>query len=197
MGAELTEHPDGLEIARRPRYMARTSIPAPPPHRHGICNCGVAAEGDTEIDGAEAAAISFPEFFDSLNSLASVSLCQSPAHPTPAARSSSPRSNSSAARSGVRWRWRGGYSSAAFPATSLPTPTTAISHATQPTDRDRRIERSQERATALPRWAVFKARTAGSPDRAATLWIPARASRHAGRYARIPRPDARHAIALR
>jgi 3-phosphoshikimate 1-carboxyvinyltransferase len=71
MGAELTEHPDGLEIPGDQRLHG-AHIDSGSDHRIAMAFAIAAlrAEGDTEIDGAEAAAISFPEFFDSLNSLA-------------------------------------------------------------------------------------------------------------------------------
>ena len=71
MGAEFTEQPDGLEIpGGQSLHGATDRFRLRPPHCHGVCDCRAAGEGDTEIHGAEAAAISFPEFFTSLDALA-------------------------------------------------------------------------------------------------------------------------------
>lgn len=71
MGAEVTERPDGMEIPGGQRLHG-ASIDSGTDHRIAMAFAIAAlrAEGETEICGAEAAAISFPEFFDSLNSLA-------------------------------------------------------------------------------------------------------------------------------
>jgi 3-phosphoshikimate 1-carboxyvinyltransferase len=71
MGAEFTEHPDGLEIPGDQSLHGAT-IDSGSDHRIAMAFAIAAlrAEGDTEIDGAEAAAISFPEFFTSLDALA-------------------------------------------------------------------------------------------------------------------------------
>ena len=71
MGAVLTEHPDGLEIPGNQRLHG-TSIDSGTDHRIAMAFsiAALRAEGDTEIQGAEAAAISFPEFFTSLDLLA-------------------------------------------------------------------------------------------------------------------------------
>jgi 3-phosphoshikimate 1-carboxyvinyltransferase len=71
MGAELTELPDGLEIPGGQRLHGAT-IDSGTDHRIAMAFsiAALRAEGDTEICGAEAAAISFPEFFSSLDSLA-------------------------------------------------------------------------------------------------------------------------------
>jgi 3-phosphoshikimate 1-carboxyvinyltransferase len=71
MGAELTELPDGLEIPGGQRLHG-ASIDSGTDHRIAMAFsiAALRAEGDTEICGAEAAAISFPEFFTSLDSLA-------------------------------------------------------------------------------------------------------------------------------
>jgi 3-phosphoshikimate 1-carboxyvinyltransferase len=71
MGAELTEHPDGLEIPGD-QSLHGASIDSGSDHRIAMAFAIAAlrAEGDTEIQGAEAAQISFPEFFTSLDALA-------------------------------------------------------------------------------------------------------------------------------
>jgi 3-phosphoshikimate 1-carboxyvinyltransferase len=71
MGAEVTERPDGLEIPGGQRLHGAT-IDSGTDHRIAMAFsiAALRAEGETEIDGAEAASISFPEFFTSLDSLA-------------------------------------------------------------------------------------------------------------------------------
>jgi 3-phosphoshikimate 1-carboxyvinyltransferase len=71
MGAEVTEHPDGMDIPGGQRLHG-TSIDSGTDHRIAMAFAIAAlrAEGETEIYGAEAAAVSFPEFFTSLDSLA-------------------------------------------------------------------------------------------------------------------------------
>jgi 3-phosphoshikimate 1-carboxyvinyltransferase len=71
MGAELTEHPDGLEIPGD-QSLHGASIDSGSDHRIAMAFAIAAlrAEGDTEIQGAEAAQISFPEFFHILDLLA-------------------------------------------------------------------------------------------------------------------------------
>jgi 3-phosphoshikimate 1-carboxyvinyltransferase len=71
MGAALTEHPDGLEIPGGQRLHG-AQIDSGDDHRIAMAFsiAALRAEGDTEILGAEAAAISFPEFFTSLDALA-------------------------------------------------------------------------------------------------------------------------------
>jgi 3-phosphoshikimate 1-carboxyvinyltransferase len=71
MGAEFTEHPDGLEIPGG-QSLHGAQIDSGSDHRIAMAFAIAAlrATGDTEIDGAEAAAISFPEFFTSLDALA-------------------------------------------------------------------------------------------------------------------------------
>ncbi|HEX9199763.1 MAG TPA: 3-phosphoshikimate 1-carboxyvinyltransferase [Acidobacteriaceae bacterium] len=71
MGAELTEHPDGLEIPGG-QSLHGALIDSGTDHRIAMAFAIAAlrATGETEIDGAEAAAISFPEFFSSLDMLA-------------------------------------------------------------------------------------------------------------------------------
>jgi 3-phosphoshikimate 1-carboxyvinyltransferase len=71
MGAQLTEHPDGLEIPGD-QQLHGASIDSGSDHRIAMAFAIAAlrATGDTEIHGAEAASISFPEFFTSLDALA-------------------------------------------------------------------------------------------------------------------------------
>ena len=71
MGAELAELPDGLEIPGNQRLRG-ASIDSGTDHRIAMAFsiAALRAEGDTEIRGAEAASISFPEFFTSLDSVA-------------------------------------------------------------------------------------------------------------------------------
>jgi 3-phosphoshikimate 1-carboxyvinyltransferase len=71
MGAELTENPDGLEIPGNQSLHGAT-IDSGEDHRIAMAFsiAALRATGDTEIHGAEAAAISFPEFFTSLDALA-------------------------------------------------------------------------------------------------------------------------------
>ena len=71
MGAELTEHEDGLEIPGR-QQLHGAAIDSGTDHRIAMAFAVAAlrASGETEIHGAEAAAISFPEFFMHLDALA-------------------------------------------------------------------------------------------------------------------------------
>ena len=71
MGAEVAELPDGLEIPGG-QTLHGASIDSAADHRIAMAFsiAALRAEGDTEIQGAEAAAISFPEFFTALDSLA-------------------------------------------------------------------------------------------------------------------------------
>ena len=68
MGAELTEHEDGLVIPGN-QHLHGAAIDSGSDHRIAMAFSVAAlrATGDTEIHGAEAAAISFPEFFTHLN----------------------------------------------------------------------------------------------------------------------------------
>jgi 3-phosphoshikimate 1-carboxyvinyltransferase len=70
MGATFTEHEDGLEIPGN-QHLHGAQIDSGSDHRIAMAFAIAAlrAEGDTEIHGAEAAAISFPEFFTHLNAL--------------------------------------------------------------------------------------------------------------------------------
>jgi len=71
MGASFTEHPDGLEIPGNQSLHGAT-IDSGSDHRIAMAFAIAAlrATEDTEILGAESAAISFPEFFTALDSLA-------------------------------------------------------------------------------------------------------------------------------
>ena len=71
MGADVKENPDGLEIAGG-QSLHGARIDSADDHRIAMAFsiAALRASGDTEIDGAEAASISFPEFFASLDSLA-------------------------------------------------------------------------------------------------------------------------------
>jgi 3-phosphoshikimate 1-carboxyvinyltransferase len=70
MGAELTEHEDGLTIPGG-QQLHGAKIDSGSDHRIAMAFAIAAlrATGETEIHGAEAAAISFPEFFTLLNTL--------------------------------------------------------------------------------------------------------------------------------
>jgi 3-phosphoshikimate 1-carboxyvinyltransferase len=70
MGAHFTEHEDGLEIPGN-QHLHGAQIDSGADHRIAMAFAIAAlrADGDTEIHGAEAAAISFPEFFPYLNDL--------------------------------------------------------------------------------------------------------------------------------
>jgi 3-phosphoshikimate 1-carboxyvinyltransferase len=70
MGATFTEHEDGLEIPGNQRLHG-AQIDSGSDHRitMAFAIAALRATGDTEIQGAEAAAISFPEFFTHLDAL--------------------------------------------------------------------------------------------------------------------------------
>jgi 3-phosphoshikimate 1-carboxyvinyltransferase len=70
MGAELTEHEDGLDIPGKQKLHGAV-IDSGSDHRIAMAFsiAALRATGDTEIQGAEAAAISFPEFFTHLEEL--------------------------------------------------------------------------------------------------------------------------------
>lgn len=71
MGADVTEHEDGMDIPGNQTLHGATIDSG---HDHRIAMAfsiaALRATGDTEIQGAEAASISFPEFFDWLDELA-------------------------------------------------------------------------------------------------------------------------------
>ncbi|GGG73970.1 3-phosphoshikimate 1-carboxyvinyltransferase [Edaphobacter dinghuensis] len=71
MGAEFTEHEDGLTIPGN-QQLHGAQIDSGDDHRIAMAFsiAALRAVGDTEIHGAEAAAISFPEFFSYLDMLA-------------------------------------------------------------------------------------------------------------------------------
>lgn len=71
MGAELTEFDDGLDIPGN-QQLHGAAIDSGDDHRIAMAFAIAAlrASGDTEIHGAEAASISFPEFFTHLDRLA-------------------------------------------------------------------------------------------------------------------------------
>ena len=71
MGAEVTEHEDGMDVPGGQRLHGAT-IDSGMDHRIAMAFSVAAlrAEGETEIEGAEAASISFPEFFEYLDDLA-------------------------------------------------------------------------------------------------------------------------------
>jgi 3-phosphoshikimate 1-carboxyvinyltransferase len=70
MGAEVEEYADGLRIAERTRLRG-AQLESFGDHRIAMA-CTIAAliaEGESELDGADAVAISFPEFFTMLESV--------------------------------------------------------------------------------------------------------------------------------
>ena len=71
MGAEVTEHEDGMDIPGN-QTLHGAQIDSGHDHRIAMAFAIAAlrATSDTEIHGAEAASISFPEFFDWLDELA-------------------------------------------------------------------------------------------------------------------------------
>jgi 3-phosphoshikimate 1-carboxyvinyltransferase len=71
MGAEVTEHEDGMDIPGGQRLRGGV-VDSGLDHRIAMAFsiAALRAEGETEIRGAEAASVSFPEFFDWLDELA-------------------------------------------------------------------------------------------------------------------------------
>jgi 3-phosphoshikimate 1-carboxyvinyltransferase len=71
MGAEVTEHDDGMDIPGN-QQLHGASIDSGSDHRIAMAFsiAALRASGPTEIHGADAASISFPEFFDWLDELA-------------------------------------------------------------------------------------------------------------------------------
>jgi 3-phosphoshikimate 1-carboxyvinyltransferase len=71
MGAEVVEHEDGMDIAGG-QTLRGGVIDSGLDHRitMAFSIAALRAEGETEIHGAEAAAVSFPEFFDYLDEMA-------------------------------------------------------------------------------------------------------------------------------
>jgi 3-phosphoshikimate 1-carboxyvinyltransferase len=72
MGADVEEFEDGLSV--RPSRLKGAVIDTFHDHRIAMAFAiaGLFAEGETEIRGAECAAVSFPEFFDVLSSVSNV-----------------------------------------------------------------------------------------------------------------------------
>jgi 3-phosphoshikimate 1-carboxyvinyltransferase len=70
MGAHVTQQPDGLTI-RGPAKLRGATVEARHDHRiaMALAVAGLTAEGPTTISGASAAAISFPGFWDELESV--------------------------------------------------------------------------------------------------------------------------------
>jgi 3-phosphoshikimate 1-carboxyvinyltransferase len=70
MGAKFTEFEDGLDIPGG-QTLHGAQIDSGTDHRIAMAFsiAALRAEGETEIHGAEAAAISFPEFFTNLREL--------------------------------------------------------------------------------------------------------------------------------
>jgi len=70
LGAEIAEFEDGFSISGPTRLRA-TPVQSFGDHRiaMSMAIAGLVAEGTTEIDGADAVDISYPEFFDDLHSL--------------------------------------------------------------------------------------------------------------------------------
>ena len=71
MGAQVTEHEDGMDIPGD-QILHGAKINSGHDHRIAMAFsiAALRATGDTEIHGAEAVSISFPEFFDWLDELA-------------------------------------------------------------------------------------------------------------------------------
>jgi len=71
MGAEVIEHEDGMDVPGG-QTLRGGVIDSGLDHRIAMAFsiAALRAEGETEIQGADAAKISFPEFFDRLDELA-------------------------------------------------------------------------------------------------------------------------------
>lgn len=71
MGAEVKEHPDGISVPGKQRLHG-AKVQSHHDHRIAMAFAVAAlrAEGETEIQGADAAAISFPEFWEMLQQVA-------------------------------------------------------------------------------------------------------------------------------
>ncbi|HPT25658.1 MAG TPA: 3-phosphoshikimate 1-carboxyvinyltransferase [Bryobacteraceae bacterium] len=70
MGVKIETAPDGFTVPGRQRF-GRATVDSFGDHRIGMA-CAIAAlraEGDVEIENAEAASVSFPEFWDTLRSI--------------------------------------------------------------------------------------------------------------------------------
>jgi 3-phosphoshikimate 1-carboxyvinyltransferase len=72
MGAEVEEFEDGLQVFG-PTKLRGALIDSHGDHRIAMAFSVAAliADGETQIDGSECVAISFPEFFDLLHSVSS------------------------------------------------------------------------------------------------------------------------------
>lgn len=70
MGADVTELPDGWEI-RGPRHLEGARVDSVGDHRvaMALAVAGLLADGVTEIEGAECVGISYPSFWDTLDTL--------------------------------------------------------------------------------------------------------------------------------
>jgi 3-phosphoshikimate 1-carboxyvinyltransferase len=70
MGASVEERADGVSV-RGPVALRGTTVDAKGDHRiaMALAVAGLVASGPTTIDGAEAAAVSYPEFFDDLQTI--------------------------------------------------------------------------------------------------------------------------------
>jgi 3-phosphoshikimate 1-carboxyvinyltransferase len=72
MGIEVEEYPDGMRIVGRPDHRA-SDVAVDSRHDHRIAMCGAIAalrcDGEVTIDGAEHAAVSYPDFWKDLESL--------------------------------------------------------------------------------------------------------------------------------
>jgi 3-phosphoshikimate 1-carboxyvinyltransferase len=70
MGADVTELPDGWEI-RGPRHLEGARVASAGDHRvaMALAVAGLLADGETEIEGAECVDISYPGFWDQLETL--------------------------------------------------------------------------------------------------------------------------------
>jgi 3-phosphoshikimate 1-carboxyvinyltransferase len=71
MGADADERPDGFQV-RRGAPLAGGSVHAHGDHRLAMAFAiaALGATGPTQIDGADAVAVSYPSFFDDLDRLA-------------------------------------------------------------------------------------------------------------------------------
>jgi 3-phosphoshikimate 1-carboxyvinyltransferase len=67
LGADITERPDGLEI-RGGQPLSAATVRTHDDHRiaMSLAVAALATKGETEIEGAECASVSFPEFYDFL-----------------------------------------------------------------------------------------------------------------------------------
>jgi len=72
LGIQVEEYPDGMRIVGRPDHRA-SDVAVDSRHDHRIAMCGAIAalrcDGEVTIDGAEHAAVSYPDFWKDLESL--------------------------------------------------------------------------------------------------------------------------------